>query len=164
MLAVQIRLGDPLKYFGCSGTRASEAQRLASLTAAAETAKTTAAKKELTAAAAAAARPAARDGPPRFASLELSVLDPHRDLDGGDGGDGGTPFAANSRAPIPLESEFFSGHVLLLLRPETLEPADDRRYASHFEATGMRPFEMQVQGRFRQLPRGALYLGGEVGG
>ena len=64
----------------------------------------------------AAARPPAGSRPPKFASLELSVIDPNRDPAGA----AAEPFAANARAPIPLETAYFSGHVLLLVRPESL--------------------------------------------
>ena len=110
------------------------------------TTTTTAVKEKKTASAAvaavaaAAARPGTSHPPPRFASLELSVIDPNRDP----AGVATTPFAANSREPIAVETDYFSGHALLLLRPDT--PADDPRYAAHFEASGPRTMEMQVQG------------------
>ena len=92
----------PLKYFG-------------SPTAAAL--KTATPAKVAAAAAVATAHPAFRNRPPNFATLELSVIDPNRDPAGAVA----TPFAANSRAPIPLETAYFSGHALLLLRPDSLE-------------------------------------------
>jgi hypothetical protein len=42
------------------------------------------------------------------------VIDPNHDPAGA----AAEPFAANSRQPIPLETDFFSGHALLLVRPE----------------------------------------------
>ena len=60
-----------------------------------------------------------------------------------------TPFAANSREPIRVETDYFLGHALLLLRPE--KPGDDPRYAAHFEASGPRVMEMQA------LARGSSY-------
>ena len=82
------------------------------------------------------------------------MIDPNQDP----GGAATAPFAANSREPIHVETDYFSGHALLLLRPDT--PADDPRYAAHFEASGPRTMEMQVQGLGLEL---GFELGFELG-
>lgn len=87
--------------------------------------------------------------------LELSVIDPNRDP----AGTATTPFAANSREPIRVETDFFSGHALLLLRPE--KPGDDPHYQAHFEASGPRVMEIQAlaRGRATAWARAGLELG-----
>ena len=63
----------------------------------------------------------------------------------------------NSRAPIPFGNDFFEGEMLILLRTQPMDPF----YADFFQGR-RRLFEIQVQGRFKQLPQGILYLGGAV--
>ena len=143
------RQARTLNFFGCAQARTAAAGRMAAQASQRlGPAALTAAKERQAAAAAVAAaavRPATSHPPPRFALLELSVIDPNRDP----AGTATTPFAANSREPIRVETDYFSGHALLLLRPE--KPGDDPRYAAHFEASGPRVMEMQA------LARGSSY-------
>ena len=61
-----------------------------------------------------------------------------------------------SPAPCaPLHPLHISSH------PAHLFSQDDTHYAAHFDGK-QRTMEMQVQGRFKQLPRGVLFLGGEI--
>lgn len=68
------------------------------------------------------------------------------------------PFTPNSPAPIPFETDLFVGHVLFLVRTEAPLNAP---YAEVFRGK-RRMFWIQVQGRFKREPRGAVYLGGEL--
>ncbi|OWZ11563.1 hypothetical protein PHMEG_00015398 [Phytophthora megakarya] len=63
----------------------------------------------------------------------------------------------NSRSPIPFETELFQGHALFLVRTQ---PQDDH-YATLFRGK-RRMFWIQVQGRFKQVPQGPVFLGGEL--
>ncbi|ETM34111.1 hypothetical protein L914_18729 [Phytophthora nicotianae] len=63
----------------------------------------------------------------------------------------------NSRTPIPFETELFMGHALFLVRTQPEDP----HYAALF-AGKRRMFWIQVQGRFKQAPKGPVYLGGEL--
>ncbi|KAG6959064.1 hypothetical protein JG688_00010247 [Phytophthora aleatoria] len=63
----------------------------------------------------------------------------------------------NSRTPIPFETELFEGHALFLVRTQPEDP----HYAALF-AGKRRMFWIQVQGRFKQAPKGPIYLGGEL--
>ncbi|KAI9986345.1 hypothetical protein PInf_025285 [Phytophthora infestans] len=63
----------------------------------------------------------------------------------------------NSRTPIPFETELFKGHALFLVRTQPEDP----HYAALF-AGKRRMFWIQVQGRFKQAPKGPVYLGGEL--
>lgn len=63
----------------------------------------------------------------------------------------------NSRTPIAFETELFVGRALFLVRTEPEDPF----YAALF--TGKRRmFWIQVQGQFKQTPKGPVYLGGEL--
>ncbi len=58
---------------------------------------------------------------------------------------------------VDFENEFFVGRVLFMLRTKPEDP----RYVAHF-AGKQRLFEMQIQGHFKQLPEGVLYMGAEL--
>ena len=59
--------------------------------------------------------------------------------------------------PIPFENDYFKGKMLILLRTS---PADET-YGAYF-AGSARLFEMQIQGKFKQLPSATLYMGAEL--
>ncbi|CEG47613.1 Pleckstrin homology-like domain [Plasmopara halstedii] len=65
--------------------------------------------------------------------------------------------AMNSRTPIAFETELFVGHALFLVRTKPEDPF----YASLFNGK-RRMFWIQVQGCFKQAPKGPVYLGGEL--
>lgn len=75
------------------------------------------------------------------------------------------PLCANSPAPIPFETDLFVGHVLFLVRTPSSSPSAAAEaaapYAELFEGK-RRMFWIQVQGRFKRAPRGAVFLGGEL--
>ena len=64
-----------------------------------------------------------------------------------------------SSAPCAPRSS--TAHPAHLFTPCAPFSQDDAHYAAHFDGK-QRTMEMQVQGRFKQLPRGVLYLGGEI--
>lgn len=58
---------------------------------------------------------------------------------------------------VDFENDFFKGKVLFMLRTKPEDP----RYVAHF-AGKQRLFEMQIQGKFKKLPDGVLYMGAEL--
>jgi len=86
-----------------------------------------------------------------FPSLEISVI--------GASGEH-TQVYANPPAPVHIANAFFEGELLLLLRP--LHPSDSPQYWESIFSGRQRLLEVQVQGRFKQETRGAMWLGGEV--
>ncbi|KAL4154786.1 hypothetical protein PRNP1_006902 [Phytophthora ramorum] len=63
----------------------------------------------------------------------------------------------NARAPAAFETRLFVGHALFLVRTQP----EDAHYAALF-AGKRRRFWIQVQGHFKQAPRGPVFLGGEL--
>lgn len=68
-----------------------------------------------------------------------------------------SPLVVNAPAAVPFETDLFVGHVLFLVRTSPEHP----EYAPLFEGK-RRMFWIQVQGRFKREPRGAVFLGGEL--
>lgn len=66
------------------------------------------------------------------------------------------PCPPNSREVIPFETEFFKGVALLLIRTEQV----DEKYQDFFPKS--RQFEVQVQGKFKRLPQGEIFVGAEA--
>lgn len=62
----------------------------------------------------------------------------------------------NSRKAIPFETDLFKGTTLILLRTDPV----DATYSDFF--CGKRQFEVQVQGKFKHLPAGDIYVGAET--
>mmetsp|Transcript_21140 Transcript_21140/g.39741 ORF Transcript_21140/g.39741 Transcript_21140/m.39741 type:complete len:440 (-) Transcript_21140:140-1459(-) len=63
----------------------------------------------------------------------------------------------NTTAAIPIENDSFVGKVLLLYRPtEGLDRCHP--YYDHFRSR-KRSWELRLQGKFKQAPRGRLYVG-----
>eukprot|EP00933_Yihiella_yeosuensis_P005279 TRINITY_DN109769_c0_g1_i1.p1 TRINITY_DN109769_c0_g1~~TRINITY_DN109769_c0_g1_i1.p1 ORF type:complete len:429 (-),score=53.51 TRINITY_DN109769_c0_g1_i1:53-1339(-) len=63
----------------------------------------------------------------------------------------------NTCVPVPIESEHFKGRVLLMYRPlEGLDPSHP--YYHHF-ATRKRNWELRLQGKFKIVPKGDLFVG-----
>jgi hypothetical protein len=67
------------------------------------------------------------------------------------------PMEANTPVSIPFHTELFEGHVLLLVNTK---PICDL-YLPRFKGQKYQ-FEMQVQGKFRKLPEGRLFMGAEI--
>lgn len=87
----------------------------------------------------------------RFAALECSYF-----CDGA-----WVPFTPNSATPFPLKSPWFDGKALLLIAtPEA--PSGDRYQKTMFPTPTRRLTELQIQGKFKMRPQGALFVGGEL--
>lgn len=67
----------------------------------------------------------------------------------------GNILEVNSDKPVPYESDYFKGHILTMVR------CDGGRWEHHF-AGKQRKFEVQIQGKMKQLPTGNVMLGGEL--
>jgi hypothetical protein len=63
----------------------------------------------------------------------------------------------NYRLPIPLENEWFKGKCVMKVRTDPVDPVFKGYFAGR-----RRYFELQVQGRFKVAPPGAIYMGIEV--
>ena len=97
--------------------------------------------------------PATASPPPTFSSLVLNLINPDGSI--------GSPFNANARQGVPLSTDVFEGHALILLRPK--RPSDDEHYSSTiFGPKTKKTIELQVQGRFKKLPTGTIFLGSEL--
>jgi len=68
------------------------------------------------------------------------------------------PMQVNTSVPIPFNTDMFEGQVLLIVNSaaETREP-----FASLFKV-GKYKFELQVQGKFKKIPEGPIFFGGEI--
>ena len=60
----------------------------------------------------------------------------------------------NSSTPVPFETDLFKGTLLVAIRTTPME----QRYRHMFEETRT-CFEVQVQGKFKRMPRGPLFIG-----
>eukprot|EP01041_Mallomonas_annulata_P006775 gene6775-13729_t len=69
---------------------------------------------------------------------------------------GYVPAPPNNRKPIPFETDIFKGSALLLVRTNPI----DMHYRSFFE--GKATFEVQVQGKFKRVPTGEIFVGADV--
>jgi hypothetical protein len=68
-------------------------------------------------------------------------------------------FQINSSSGFPIENDLFVGKIILVLRP--LTPEDD----PHFKDRVMdarKTFEIQIQGKFKRIPRGQMFMGGQL--
>jgi len=66
----------------------------------------------------------------------------------------------NSEKPVPFNSDFFTGTLLFMAKTEG-EHEKYNRYRDHFKGL-KRKFEIQVQGRFKEVPKGIVMMGGEL--
>jgi hypothetical protein len=60
----------------------------------------------------------------------------------------------NSSAPVPYKTEYFEGHVLLVVRTTPM----DSTYPHVFQKSNT-CFEVQAQGKFTKIPQGKLFIG-----
>ena len=67
-------------------------------------------------------------------------------------------FMPNARAPIPIETEFFVGHMVFLVRPSQ----EDKYWHDRVFADKNRRLVVQVQGKFKYEPKGPVYAGLEA--
>ena len=94
------------------------------------------------------------DAPPyQFPSLDMSVVLSDTDVIPG--------FTINSRKGVPIESDLFIGKVLLMMRPPN-SAEDDPYYHQHIFSKKKRRFEIQIQGKFKYIPKGTVWVGFEV--
>ena len=63
----------------------------------------------------------------------------------------------NWRAPLPMSNDYFEGFSVIKVRTDPQDPV----FEPYFEGK-RRLIELQFQGRFKQVPRGPLYMGVEV--
>lgn len=92
---------------------------------------------------------------PVFERLEAALVGT------GPNGEDDVPLQVNSLRPVRIETPFFSGHILLCVRTE--KPGDDPFYHKRIFEGKTRRFELQLQGRFKRIGDGVLYMGGEIG-
>ena len=67
----------------------------------------------------------------------------------------------NSTTPVSFETKNVSGRVLLMVRPRLKEDEADWIHRDHFQGR-RRLFEMQVQLKFKSIPRGHVVMGGQL--
>ena len=90
------------------------------------------------------------DAPPyKFPSLDMSVLSDTDIVPG---------FTINSREGVPIESDLFVGKVLLMMRPPNSEK-NDPYYHERVFSKKKRRFEIQIQGKFKYIPKGTVWVG-----
>lgn len=69
------------------------------------------------------------------------------------------PVASNSMQPIRFETDVFEGLVLFMVNTKTSQNVHRNR----FEGVGLKyTFEIQVQGKFKRVPGGRLFVGAEI--
>mmetsp|Transcript_19758 Transcript_19758/g.36793 ORF Transcript_19758/g.36793 Transcript_19758/m.36793 type:complete len:1713 (-) Transcript_19758:223-5361(-) len=66
----------------------------------------------------------------------------------------------NSDKPVPVETEYFKGTILMMLRTDG-DMEQYNRYEHHFNGK-QRKFEVQFQGNMKNVPQGEVMLGGEL--
>ena len=69
------------------------------------------------------------------------------------------PMAANTRVGIPFETELLTGHVLLMINSGSPDNPFRERFSGAAQKYRM---EIQVQGKFKRIPKGRLFMGAEV--
>jgi hypothetical protein len=68
-------------------------------------------------------------------------------------------FQINSSSGFPIENDLFVGKIILVLRP--LKPEDDPQFKDRL-IDAQKTFEIQIQGKFKRVPRGQMYMGGQI--
>jgi hypothetical protein len=71
------------------------------------------------------------------------------------------PFPLNSQTPIPVESDLFVGHLLLIMRPNDPEK-EDPFWNERLFAKKKRRVAMRLQGQLKYKPSGTLMAGMEI--
>lgn len=88
----------------------------------------------------------------KFPTLVVNVLEKNGDIT--------TGFPINSQESVPIETDLFKGRMLMLLKP--LRPQDDPYWDERLFSKKKRRFVFQLQGKFKRVPQGTLYAGGEI--
>lgn len=86
-----------------------------------------------------------------FPSLDIRALTPSGEM---------TPFAANSQVEVPVESDLFVGHLILIIRPN--DPTSDPYWNERLFSKKKRRVIMYLQGKLKYVPTGSLYAGLEI--
>jgi len=72
------------------------------------------------------------------------------------------PFPLNSQTPIPIETELFSGKLLLICRPNKDPAETDPYWNERIFSKKKRRVVMQLQGKLKYKPTGAIFAGIEI--
>lgn len=88
---------------------------------------------------------------PRLRTVDVCVQSDYHPL-------GITPCPANNILPTPFETELFKGTAMMMVRTD---PLDDN-FRKFFDNGKKRTFEVQVQGKFKRMPVGEIYVGADV--
>lgn len=66
---------------------------------------------------------------------------------------------ANTPKPIPFSNDFFEGYALFLVNSKltTMDKIYEKRFQNDKNC-----FEVQLQGKFKQIPKGKLFVGAEI--
>jgi hypothetical protein len=91
-------------------------------------------------------------GPRKVPSVALSVLSKNDTMM--------SNIPTNSSVPIPVETDLFVGHFLLILRP--IDPTTDPYWNERIFSTKKRRFVCQLQGKFKYVPENPVFAGFEV--
>lgn len=67
--------------------------------------------------------------------------------------------APNSERAVPFETDLFSGFVLLMVNSDELQNPFRQRFVG---PSSKYRFEVQVQGKFKCIPKGRLFMGAEI--
>jgi hypothetical protein len=67
------------------------------------------------------------------------------------------PMTANTPRPVRFETDLFDGELLLLINTKPICDQYYPRFEGHHYT-----FDMQVQGKFKTIPKGILYMGAEI--
>jgi hypothetical protein len=72
------------------------------------------------------------------------------------------PFPLNAETPIPIETELFSGNLLLICRPTTDPAKVDPYWNERIFSKKKRRVIMQLQGKLKYTPTGTVFAGMEI--
>lgn len=87
-----------------------------------------------------------------FPSLEVGLLQQDGELQ--------PNFPVNSQAGVDFETDLFKGRALVVLRPEN--PSSDPYWNERLFSKKKRRILIQLQGKFKHVPKGTVYAGAEV--
>lgn len=91
------------------------------------------------------------NAPPRLRTVDVSLQSDYLPL-------GVINCPSNNRIATPFETELFKGHAMIMVRTH---PLDDH-FREFFDDGKKRTFEVQVQGNFKRMPVGEIYVGADV--
>jgi len=89
---------------------------------------------------------------PKFPSLSVSILQQNDQMT--------SDFPLNSPVGIPFETDLFTGEAVFITRP--IDPKTDPYYYERIFSKKKRRVILQIQGKFKRVPTGTLYAGGEI--